>query len=124
MSVSNENNRPMAGMRVGAINGTEERALIHAHKMLVVKEVCVVDIEAVPVDGVNYLEMQVMLNGVPVGNVVSTAAGISARQEISMDTQGDISMVAGDLLSVMYTKVGSGALTNASMYADVQVKSS
>lgn len=126
MSKSNENNRPSFGLNVGALATTREVGLLVCHKHMILKNVSVMDITAVAADGTDYVQAQVKKNGTLIGSVVDTQAGLLAREPLDLDlgTDAEKECAPGDVLSVQLTVAASGALTDASISADLQVKGS
>ena len=122
MSNSNENNRPMLGMNIGAVSATVEKGLFLAHKKCILKEVSLVDISAVAASGSVYMQAQLMVDGALVGAVVDTQAGLAVREALALNIGAPLTIAEGSFVSVVLTKVSTGAFTDLSIHSDLEVK--
>ncbi len=123
MSLSNNANRPEMTAKVGAVAATIEVGVLVAHKKMELKNLSLMDIVLVAASGSNFIQAQALKNGTLIGTVVDTQAGLAARQplDLNLGTLAERSLAAGDVVTVVLTKAGTGALTEASLHVDALV---
>jgi len=124
MSKSNESNRPSVVVGEGAVASTVELAVLYASKKMVVKSLKVIDIDAITANDTNYMSYQALVDGSAEGDAVTTkitggTGDLAAREAVSIGS--DITLEAGELLSVSLTVAAAGAMGHASVHADVEV---
>ena len=124
----NSVNKNHVVLSVGAVAADKEVGLIYAHKKMIVRNLSLVDIALVALDAVNYVESSTLVDGAAVGNTVSTAAGLAAREALTPVMPSDgitkrlgITLEKGEFLSVNLDVNGTGAYTNLSIHADVEI---
>ena len=105
---------------MGGVDPTKEYGLMVAHKKMKLRNVSIMDISAVAASGTNYQEAQLMKNGTLIGAVVDTQLGLLAREplDLNLGTDAELTLEAGDVLTLQMTKNGSGVLTEASAHVD------
>jgi phage-related tail protein len=119
MSISNENNRSSITAHVGAVAGTKTVVLYKAFKKTLLKKVELIDAAAVAASESVYVTAQLKKNGSNVGSLRDTKLGLAALEALTIGS--DVSLVAGDVLSVTLAIASTGALTLASVCMDEHV---
>jgi len=125
----NSNNRSHAVLSVGAVAATKEVGFIHAQKKMIVRNLSMIDITLVGAHADNYVEVIPLVDGAEVvGSKADTKLGLDAREPlectmVDIDTSKTkgIELEKGEVLSVSLTVAGTGALTNASLHADIEI---
>jgi hypothetical protein len=122
MATRNGANRPELSLLVGAMVGTQELALLVAHKKLWLREISLLDLEAVVASTSNYVSAQLMVDGQLVGTPVSTMSGLAARQPLALALGAEkMILEQGQVASVLLTVSGDGELKKASLHADLEI---
>lgn len=117
--MNNELNRPQLLVTIGAPAASVEMLAMVAQKKMKVRKASLLDVAAVAASGTNYFSAQLKKNGVAVGTAVDTQAGLSARESLDLDLDGDeLELAAGDVLTLDLVKAGTGAFTHAGLALD------
>jgi len=117
MGISNESNRSEMAVSVGALAATRKVVLMKAHKKVTLKSISLLDSAAVAAHADNYVSAQLQVDGANSGDAVDTKLGVAALASLALDG-ADLDLEKDEVLSVILTKAGTGALTDASICID------
>lgn len=101
---------------VGAVSSTTEVMVLEAAQTLLIKSIKMVDATVIGASGTNFIQLQVLLDGVLQQSLVDTQAGLAARAPIPLDIgSSGLLVTKGSVVSVAITVQGTGSLSRGSL---------
>ncbi len=131
MSGSNENNRPQISIPVGQVSANKSLILVHASKRMFIKSVSLLVMTEIVASASNYVTLQLKKydeegNETIIGAPVSTEEGLPAYNALKLELESaeaeEIDLRKGESLVCEMTIVGAGALPEAHLSVDSQIK--